>query len=72
MDKVYIVYQGNQYLQNLIIKGIYTDQDDAIEAILDNVIFMNQGKVTLNDSADNIRGETGKTIDQVFREDFRC
>ena len=43
-----------------------------IETILDNVIFINQGKITLNDSADNIRNEKGKTIDQVFREDFRC
>ena len=43
-----------------------------IETILDNVIFINQGKITLNDSADNIINEKGKTIDQVFREDFRC
>ena len=43
-----------------------------IETILDNVIFINQGRITLNDSADNIRNEKGKTIDQVFREDFRC
>lgn len=43
-----------------------------IESILDNVIFINQGRITLNDSADNIRNEKGKTIDQVFREDFRC
>ena len=43
-----------------------------IESILDNVIFINNGTVTLNDEADNIRNEKGKTIDQVFREDFRC
>lgn len=43
-----------------------------IETILDNVIFINKGKITLNESADNIRKEKGKTIDQVFREDFRC
>ena len=43
-----------------------------IESILDNVIFINNGRITLNDSADNIRNEKGKTIDQVFREDFRC
>lgn len=43
-----------------------------IETILDNVIFINQGRITLNDSADKIRNEKGKTIDQVFREDFRC
>ena len=43
-----------------------------IERVLDNVIFINNGRITLNDSADNIRNEKGKTIDQVFREDFRC
>ena len=43
-----------------------------IESILDNVIFINNGNITLNDVADNIRNEKGKTIDQVFREDFRC
>ena len=43
-----------------------------IESILDNVIFINNGNITLNDEADNIRNEKGKTIDQVFREDFRC
>lgn len=43
-----------------------------IESILDNVIFINNGKITLNDEADNVRKEKGKTIDQVFREDFRC
>ena len=43
-----------------------------IETILYNVIFINQGRITLNDSADKIRNEKGKTIDQVFREDFRC
>lgn len=43
-----------------------------IESILDNVIFINNGNITLNDEADNIRNEKRKTIDQVFREDFRC
>lgn len=43
-----------------------------IESILDNVIFINNGNITLNDVADNVRKEKGKTIDQVFREDFRC
>lgn len=43
-----------------------------IENILDNVIFINKGKIILNDIADNIRTEKGKTIDQVFREEFKC
>lgn len=43
-----------------------------IENILDNVIFINKGNIVLNDIADNIRNEKGKTIDQVFREEFKC
>lgn len=43
-----------------------------IENILDNVIFINKGNIILNDIADNIRTEKGKTIDQVFREEFKC
>ena len=43
-----------------------------IENILDNVIFINNGNIILNDIADNIRNERGKTIDQVFREEFKC
>ncbi len=43
-----------------------------IESILDNVIFINKGKIILNDTADNIRTERNQTIDQVFREEFKC
>lgn len=43
-----------------------------IEQILDNVIFINKGKIILNDKADNIRTERNQTIDQVFREEFKC
>jgi ABC-2 type transport system ATP-binding protein len=43
-----------------------------IEGILDNVIFINKGKIILNDKADNIRTERNQTIDQVFREEFKC
>ena len=43
-----------------------------IESILDNVIFINKGKIILNDKADNIRTQRNQTIDQVFREEFKC
>lgn len=38
-QEVYIVYEGNQYLQNLTVKGVYTDWDDAADAILYNHRF---------------------------------
>lgn len=43
-----------------------------IEKILDDVIFINQGKIVLNSSADEIREKKKKTIDELFREEFRC
>lgn len=43
-----------------------------IEKILDDVIFINQGKIVLNSSADEVRTKNKKTIDQLFREEFKC
>lgn len=43
-----------------------------IEKILDQVIFINQGKVVLNEDADMIRKKKKTTIDKLFREEFKC
>lgn len=43
-----------------------------IERILDEVIFINFGKVVLHENADKLRNERSKSIDSIFREDFRC
>ena len=43
-----------------------------IENILDEVIFINNGKIILNESADSIRDNKNKTIDALFREEFKC
>ena len=43
-----------------------------IEKILDQVIFINQGKVVLNEDADTIRKKKKTTIDKLFREEFKC
>lgn len=43
-----------------------------IEKILDQVIFINQGKIVLNEDADTIRKKSKKTIDKLFREEFKC
>lgn len=43
-----------------------------IEKILDQVIFINQGKIVLNEDADTIRKKKKKTIDKLFREEFKC
>lgn len=42
-----------------------------IEPILDEAIFINKGKVVLHKSVDEIREEYGKSVDELFREEFR-
>ncbi len=43
-----------------------------IEQILSDVIFINHGEVALCDTVDNIRQREGKSVDELFREVFRC
>jgi len=43
-----------------------------IEKILDEVIFINKGKITLQEDAEKLREERNKSIDMIFREDFKC
>ncbi|MCL2881743.1 MAG: ABC transporter ATP-binding protein [Coriobacteriia bacterium] len=41
-----------------------------IESVLDEVIFVNQGVVVLQDTVDHIREERGQSVDEMFREVF--
>lgn len=43
-----------------------------IERVLDDVVFICNGKVTLTSSVDDIREGQGKSVDALFREVFRC
>ena len=43
-----------------------------IERILDEVIFISQGQIRMAASVDDIRENQGKSIDEMFREVFRC
>ena len=43
-----------------------------VEPVLDDVIFINGGRVVLQSSADEIREEKGMSVDAYFREVFRC
>lgn len=42
-----------------------------IERVLDEVIFLKEGRVMLHNSVDNIRETEGKSVDALFREVFR-
>ena len=43
-----------------------------VEPILDDVIFIQNGRVVLQSSVDVIREERGMSVDQYFREVFKC
>ena len=43
-----------------------------VEKILDDVIFINNGKKVLSSSVDEIREMHNKSVDEYFREVFRC
>lgn len=43
-----------------------------VEKVLDEAIFIKDGKVILHEEADSIREREGKSVDEVFREVFRC
>ncbi len=43
-----------------------------VENVLDEVIFVNQGKIVLQSGVDEIREKYGKSVDALFREVFKC
>ena len=43
-----------------------------VEKILDEVVFLQEGRVLLHDEVDALREEKGKSMDALFREVFKC
>ena len=43
-----------------------------VENVLDDVVFINQGRIMLQASVDQIREEKGMSVDALFREVFKC
>lgn len=68
------------YILNTIISN-YSENSSVIisthliadvEKILDEVIFINQGEIMLQEMVDTIREIQGKSVDELFREVFKC
>lgn len=68
------------YILNTIISSynpeaaviISTHLISDVEQVLDDVIFIHQGRVMLQSSVDQIREEKGMSVDAYFREVFKC
>ena len=71
---------ARDYILNTIISNydenatvlISTHLISDIESILDEAIFLKEGSVVLHKNTDELRQESGKSIDEYFREVFRC
>ncbi|MGM9521438.1 MAG: ABC transporter ATP-binding protein [Oscillospiraceae bacterium] len=68
------------YILNTIISNynpeasviISTHLISDVESVLDDVVFINNGKIVLTSSVDEIREHNGKSVDALFREVFKC
>ncbi len=71
---------ARDYILDTILKNFNEDASiiisthliSDIEKILDEVIFIKNGKIVLHESSDQLRDESGKSIDGYFREEFKC
>jgi ABC-2 type transport system ATP-binding protein len=61
---------GNYSPDSLVLISTHLIAD--VEAVLDEAVFLKQGKVLLHAPIDTIRQETGKSVDEYFREVFAC
>ena len=71
---------ARDYILNTIISNyeenatviIATHLIADIEQVLDEVIFINQGKIALQSTVDDIREQEGKSVESLFREVYKC
>ncbi|MBR7186005.1 MAG: ABC transporter ATP-binding protein [Clostridia bacterium] len=42
-----------------------------IEPILTHAIFLNRGNIVLDENVESVKARTGKTLDELFREEFK-
>lgn len=61
----------NNYSEKALVV-ISTHLIADVEPVLDDVVFLKNGQIVLHRQADDLREETGKSVDHVFREVFRC
>lgn len=61
----------NSYDKNALVL-ISTHLISDLEAIFDEVVFIKDGQIILHDNSESLRNERHKSIDELFREVFRC
>lgn len=63
-----IITNYNENATVIISTHLITD----IETVLDEVVMIKNGELVMHKTVDEIREENGMSVDQLFREVFRC
>lgn len=61
---------GNYSEQAAVVISTHLIAD--VERVLDDVVFIENGRIALSSSVDAIREERGMSVDALFREVFKC
>ena len=61
----------SNYNENAVVL-ISTHLIADVESVLDDVVFLKEGRVVLHKAADEIREEKGESVDKLFRAVFKC
>jgi ABC-2 type transport system ATP-binding protein len=61
---------GNYSEDAAVLISTHLIQD--VERILDDILFLKEGRIILQGAADDIRAEKSMSIDTLFREMFKC
>lgn len=71
---------ARDYILNTIISNYSEDSTvlisthliSDVESVLNHIIFLKDGKIIRQGDVDDVREETGMSIDALFREEFKC
>lgn len=71
---------ARDYILNTIISNyredatviISTHLISDVEPVLNHILFLKEGHIVRQGDVDDIRAETGMSIDTLFRDEFRC
>ena len=66
--KVYLLDEPIAGVDPLISTHLIAD----VEPVLDEVVFLKQGHIELHENTDALRERTGMSVDNYFREVYRC
>lgn len=69
-DVILDVILSNYEEDSIVLISTHLISD--LETIFDDVVFIKEGEIVLHQETESLRQEKGKSVDELFREVFRC